>query len=363
MIIRRLLKPPRYCRPADGDGGDLGGAPAPAAIEAPSPAPAPAEPPAAAPAAAPAAPASMHEAMWHRDELGRFASPAEKAAAEAAAAGAPAAPAAKPAEAPKPPVDPNAPVDDLAMPEGLGQKAQERFQKLAGSVRELTEKAQTLESQVSYVRDTFQSHGITQQQFEQAAGFIGAINRGDYAAAEQALLGQLQQLSLLTGKTYGSAVDPLKDFPDLRQNVDQLHMTEAAAIETARLRMLHGQRQQQDQQQRQQIEQQNSQRQAVQSAQTAIDTWWKQTAATDLDAPAIEAQLLPHIPALLQGVPPSAWVGVIQAQYKILKGAAGQFRQHSQAGSPAAPLRPTGSGASPQQRPQSMYEAMWNRPA
>lgn len=357
MIIRRLMKPLRYCRPADGEGGDLGGMPA--AAPAPVEVPAAVEAPAAAPA--PVGPQTMHEAMWHRDELGRFASPAEKAAAEAAQAAAQ--PAAKPADAPKPPVDPNAPVDDLAMPEGLGQKAQERFQRLAGTVKDLTQQTQTLESQVSYVRETFQSHGITQQQFEQAAGFIGAINRGDYQAAEQALLGQLQQLSLLTGKTYNNAVDPLKDFPDLRQQVDSLHLTEAAGIEMARLRQANQQRQQADQQQAQQHQQHQQAQQAVQTAQTAIDTWWKQTAATDLDAPAIEAQLLPHIPALLQGVPPSAWVGVIQAQYKILKGAAGQFRQHNQAGSPAAPLRPTGSGASPQQRPQTMYEAMWNRSA
>lgn len=306
----------------------------------------------------------MAEALakhWNRDELGRFASPAEKAAAEAAAAVAGGAkPAADPTK-PAAPTDPNAPDDLTVMPDGLGPKGQERFQRLVTTNRELTERTQTLETQVSYVRDTFQQHGITQQQFEQAAGFIGAINRGDYAAAEQALLGQLQQLALVTGKNYGA--DPLASFPDLRQAVDGLQMTEAAAIETARLRAANSQRQQADQAQRQQAEAATQQANLVQSAQRDIDTWWKATAASDLDAPAIEAQLLPHIPTLLQGVPPQAWAGVVKAQYQILKKAAGTFRQ-PQAGAPvpATSLRPAGAGSAMQQQPASMYEAMWGRP-
>lgn len=346
-MIRRLILHV-YCRPADGEGGDLGGS-APV-VEAPAAAP-------AAPAAEAPAPASMLDALnrhWSRDELGRFASPAEKAAAEAAA---------KPADAQKPadpPKQPDAPEDITAMPDGLGQKAQERFQRLASTNRELTEKAQSLEAQVGYIRDTFQTHGIKQDQFEQAVGFIGAINRGDYQAVEQALLGQLQQLALLTGKNYGGAADPLASFPDLRQKVDGLQIAEADAIEVARLRQQQAQRQQADQSQRQQIEQEQGQQQAVQAAQNDIDTWWKQTASADLDAPAIEAQLLPHIPTLLQGVPPQSWARVVKAQYQILKNAAGAFRQSS--GSPAIPtLRPTGAGAQPQARPQSMQEAMWGR--
>jgi len=347
MIIRRLIRHV-YRRPADGEGGDLGGSPVvETATSAAAPAPAPV---ASEPAAAPATMLDALNKHWSRDELGRFASPAEKAAAEAAQV-------AK-FEAPKP-ADPAAPEDITAMPEGLGQKAQERFQKLATTNRELTERAQAMESQVGYIRETFQANGIKQDQFEQAVGFIGAINRGDYQAAEQLLLGQLQQLALMTGKSYGSAADPLASFPDLRQKVDGLQIAESDAIETARLRHMQQQRQQADQSQRQQFEQQAAQQQAVQTAQADVDTWWKQTAAADLDAPAIEAQLLPHIPTLLQGVPPQSWASVVKAQYKILKNAAGAFRQPA-AAAPAA-LRPTGAGAQPQARPTSMYEAMWNR--
>ena len=349
MTLRRFIRP-FYCRPADGEGGDLG-APstvveAPAAVEAPSPAPVESSAPAAAP--------SMLDALnkhFNRDELGRFASPAEKAAAEAAQAAA--------AGVQKPATDPNAPEDITAMPEGLGQKAQERFQRLAGTVKELTQQTQSLTEQVGYVRDTFQQHGITQPQFEQAASVLGMLNRGDYRGALTVLDQQRQQIALQLGEAL-PGVDALAQFPELRQKVDGLMMTEADALQMAKMMQTQGYQQQLRQQWEQNQQQQQAAQQSVRSAQGQVDTWWKQTAASDLDAPVIEAQLLPHIPALLQGVPPEAWVGVIQAQYKILKQAAGTFR-HQSNGAPA-PLRPTGSGAQPQQRPGSMYEAMWNRP-
>lgn len=347
-FLRRWL---RFLQPhiIDGEGG---GTPVvDAAPAAPTADPAPVD-------RVEAGPATMLDAInkhFVRDEQGRFASPAEKAAAEAAQGIQPAQP--KPAA-----VDPNKPAaeeDPTAMPEGLGQKAQERFQRLAGTVKELTAKTESLDQQVSYVRDTFQQHGISQQQFEQAAGVIGMLNKGDYRGALQVLDQQRQQIALQLGEPL-PGVDALADFPDLRQKVDGLLMTEADALRMAHLQQMQGVQQQQRQQAESQQREQDTQRQAFESAQQAVDTWWKQTAASDIDAPAIEAKLLPHLPALLKGVPTTAWVGVIQTQYRILKEAAGSFRRQTGPSGPD-PLRPVGSGGSPQQRPQSMYEAMWSR--
>lgn len=357
MLIRHLIRHV-YRRPAD-EGGDLGGAPA-----ADTSAPAIDTPVDTTSTPAADAPSSMLDAInrhFSRDELGRFASPAEKAAAEAAQGAQPGQPA-----QPKPAADPNKPPaedDPTVMPDGLGQKAQERFQRLAGTVKELTARTEQLDQQVSYVRDTFQQHGISQQQFEQAAGVIGMLNKGDYRGALQVLDQQRQQIALQLGEAL-PGVDALQGFPDLRQKVDGLLMTEADALEVARLRQTQSVQQQQRQQVESQQREQQTQQQAVQTAQAAVDAWWKQTAATDIDAPAIEAKLLPHIPALLQGVPPAAWANVIQQQYRILKEAAGSFRRQPPPPSGGdLPLRPNGSGSQPQQRPQSMHEAMWGRPA
>jgi len=318
---------------------------APAPVEAPAPAPA-------------EQPQSLHDAMWARDEQGRFAPKPkdEEAPTEAEVKPEQPAVAAAPAAAPTAPAKPEAPEDITKMPEGLQPKAQERFQKLVSEVKARDEQIEELRGAVTYVQETFQQHGVKQEQFEQAVGFIGAVNRGDFASAEKLLLGQLRQLSLLTGRDYGGEVNPLSEFPDLHEKVSGLQISREDAIEVARLR-----RQQQAQQQAFQQQQELQQRtqadeQQFKAAQSNLDKWARQMAAQDIDWPAIEEQLLPALPDLLKGVPPAAWSNVVQTQYRVLKNAAQKFRPA--ATSTPSPLRPTGT-ASPQGRPSSMYEAMF----
>lgn len=365
MLIRRLLH--RYRNSFDTEPAGGGGAPEPVAAEpVADAAPAP-----AAPDAGESKPGSMLEHLqrvWDRDDKGRFAggvkevpaAPGDPAAAQAAPAdpakaaaqtGQPAAPAAQA----KPEGD-----DLLTMPEGLGQKAQERFQKLATANRELTEKFQQAEQQVSYVRETFQTHGVRQDQFEQAVQVIGAMNRGDFAAAQQILSEQLRQLSLMTGQTV-PGLDALAEFPDLRQAVDGFQMTEAAAIELGRLRKSQEAIQQRNRQQQEQQQAQQREEQVFKKAQADVDAWTRRMAGADMDWPVIEEQLLPDLGRLLQGVPPHAWLGVLEAQYSVLKRAAQKFKG-SVAAAPAepVPLRPVSAGAT-QRAPQNMAEAMWGR--
>jgi hypothetical protein len=314
----------------------------------------------AAPASAPAdGPRTMAEAMWLRDEQGRFTGRAEpgKTQAEPGAA-VPGAATAAPAAAPVVPAAVKPEDDITAMPEGLGQKAQERFQRLATTNRELSERVTSLEPQVNYIRDTFQQHGVQQEQFEQAVTVIGALNRGDYQTAKQILIDQLRHVSLLTGEPM-AGVDALADFPDLRQQVDGLQMAEQTALELARLRKGQQAMQQHQAQQNQQREQQQASEREFTQAQTAVDKWVRQMAAQDIDWPVLEEQLLPDIKNLLQGVPPSRWLSVMQTQYSVLKRAATTFRRSAAPNTPAVnPLRPSGAGA-PQRAPTSMYEAMW----
>lgn len=310
-----------------------------------------------------AAPQTMQQAMeraFNRDEKGRFAPKAEEAAAAEAAAAAATPGAAKPAAPAVPGQQPAAkPADDdlLTMPEGLGQKAQERFQRLATTNRELTERTQELDRQVSYVRETFQQHGIQREQFEQAVQFIGAINRGDLQSAQQLLVQQLQHISLLGGLPMPQ-IDPLSEFPDLRERVQTLQISEQDAIELARHRK--GQALLQSRQQaQQQTEQQAAQRrQTYDRAKSDVDAWVKQQAASDIDWPAIEAQLLPELKNLLEGVPPESWLGVLKAQTNVLKRAASTFKASAHAAPAPNPLRPAAAGAS-MRAPTSMHEAMF----
>lgn len=368
-LPQKIQRPYRNDEPgADGTGDTVAapGAPAADAAQAPDTGTAP-----------PTAdkPASMMEAMFPKKE----ATPEEQAAAEQRARDekgrfatkAPVDPNAPPADpTKKPPVDPN---ELTKMPEGLTPKAQERFQALANTNRELSSKLEAVSSlvggnldavapmlqSVQALQQTFQEHGVKREQFDQGMEVIGMINRGDLKGAKEVMLEQLRLISLATGEPMGT-VDTLAGFPDLRQAVDSLQLTEAHAIEMARARTVQtGQQQaQQRQQQEQQTQQQSAQ--AIQSGQMAVDKFCKAQMSTDLDYAKIEPLLLKEIQeGLLQGVPPQAWAGIVEKTYRLIKQTSAMARV---GGSSTSVLRPTG-GESPTAKPKSAFEAMWGKSA
>lgn len=253
--------------------------------------------------------------------------------------------------------------DPTQMPEGLGGKAQERFHKLANTNKELTQQLEEASRQLSYVQQTFQQNDVKQEQFEQAVSVIGMINRGDLAGAQRVLMEQLQQISLLTGQSM--QVDPLAEFPDLRQRVNSLLISEEDAISLARASRVQSQHQQAQQRQNEQAQQQRQQHQEArqveqqrQQATSEVDSFCRQMQGSDLDYSAIEAKLLPVLPKLLEGVPPQRWASVVKTQYQLIKDVAGGSRSAGGASASSQALRPTGQ-ASPSAAPKTMMEAMF----
>jgi hypothetical protein len=317
------------------------------------------------------APKSMLDAMFPetkpteapsgqpRDEAGRFAAKVAADAAAAALAGA------KPAVPGAPVVPAAKPVaDDLKMPDGLKAEAQQRFQALANEVKELRplrEKADMLDRQVSYVKETFHQHQVQPEQFQQAVSVIGMINTGDYAGAMGVLREQMQQLALLTGEPLAAAIDPLEKFPDLRAKVDGLQITEKDAIELARNRWQQGLVEQRTQQQRQQEDTQAQQAKLVEGAVGQVDQFVKQKALSDIDYPVIEEILLPQVQQVMANAHPSQWRGLIETLYNTIKATAGRGRQAQPAAAAGNLLRPSGA-SSAQAAPRDGYEAMWRQP-
>lgn len=348
------------------EGGGGGVAEAPAQVSEPAAPAAPSEPAqvatvSASAVAAPAAKPTMLEAITKGlDKTPAIAGPAQQAPRNPNGQFVPKVAADKltPEGAPTIPAEPGD--DDLtSAPEGLGEKAKQRFERLVSTNKELSEKYDTATRQVEYVRDTFQTHGIKQEQFEQAAGVIGLFNKGDYEGAARILQSQLQQLAVLSGKPLAQ-VDALAPFPDLRAQVDSMQLTEDVAMELARSRAQQHQQQNTQQREQQTQQAQQQERQAVQEGQNAVDAFCKRMAASDLDYGAVEAQLLPEIANLLSGVAPKDWARAVETQYRWIKKVAGSARQAPNASLNA--LRPTGHG-SPQQAPKSAFEAMWGAPA
>lgn len=292
-----------------------------------------------------------------RDDLGRFA----PKAGDAEPGAQPVAKAAEPAKTVAPTVPAKTDAEDpLKMPEGLKPESQQRFQTLVNTNKELATKIEQLEPQVSYVRETFQKHGVRQEQFEQAVQFIGAINSGNLQAALEVLDRQRTEIALALGRPL-PGVDVLTEHPDLRQAVDSMQITEQHAMELARARRESALAQQHSQALRTQQDQQAQQQAMVDQGLKDIDQFTRQMQASDLDFAVIEAQLLPEIQNLIQGVPPQRWKSIIETQYRLLKKAAAGVRS-SLPPSGGMVLRPTGA-ASPASKPRSMHEAMWGQQA
>lgn len=296
-----------------------------------------------------------------RDEAGRFAKKVEPD---------PKAPPAAAVDPKKPATDPK---DANAMPEGLTPKAQERFQALANTNKELTGRleqltaltggnpdavAPLLQSAVAMAQ-TFQENGVSREQFDRATHAIGLLNRGDMAGFQQLLEDQLRQVALHTGRAPGQ-IDALAGFADLREAVDNLQMTEAHAIEVARSRAQQQYQQQtQQQQQREQEREQTSQRE-FQNGVMAVEKFTRERMTTDLDYAKIEPILQKKIKdGLLAGVPPSAYRSIVEKTYELIKETSTMSRPQSSGG---GVLRPSG-GDAVKGKPQSGFEAMFGTPA
>jgi hypothetical protein len=316
------------------------------------------ETPAAAPAADTATPAAESK------PAAETAKPTEgpKSLLEAISAAVPGESEEKPAEAAKPVEEAKpdeaaakpAEEEDLTkMPDGLSQKAQERFQKLAHMNKELTGRVDEITQAVEPFRQALQENGVQREQFDQAAAVIGMMNKGDLQGALNVLDEQRRMISLAMGKPL-PGIDALSDFPDLREAVDTMQITEGHALEIARTRsqQLQGQRITEQRQQQERATQQNQE--VVSAGLQAVDAFTKKMMATDLDYAAIESKLLPRVPKLLAGVPPNMWADTVSEAYQLIKEAGGVNRQSTTA--PA--LRPTGT-PSPASAPKNMLEAMF----
>ena len=242
--------------------------------------------------------------------------------------------------------------DDLAMPDGLSQKAQERFTTLVNRVKEREAQVAETQGTITQFREMIQSTGTTPQEFSQAIDYMKMVKHGDFEGALRIMDEQRRVLSIAMGRPL-AGVDPLAQFPDLRQRVDGYQMDEQTALEIARSRTYQQQAQTAQQQQDHAQQQAQSVQQSRQQAVMQIDQLGQQWAKTDPDFTVKEDIILKQLPEIARNFPPSQW----PQQVKILYNTLSAMPMQRQVANTPAPLRASGQGGGARQ-PKTMQEAI-----
>lgn len=314
MPLWKLRQFSRLMKPADGDGGDLGGGALSEAIDnvgqdhAPKETAEPAEP-AEQPTenAAPTEPAEPRKVVSMLDALtddpnkpAPVKKPAEAAPVEAA----------KPAE----PKTPEA--EEAELLEGVkSDRGKER-------IKQVFQEKKALEQDLNQFRELVTKTGMSPQDFAQTLEFGRLVNSGDEKNLRVALEMVEGQRAMLYAKLGVEApgVDLLKGHDDLKAAVDNMEITRDRAVELAKYR-----KQQQEVTQRQQAQQQTTQdrqqfEQTVKQAAGAMESYLS-TRQNEVDHPARMKVITEHFknPAnlqqFIQTYEPRQWAATIKMMY------------------------------------------------
>lgn len=264
---------------------------------------------------------------------------------------------AEPEPAPEPEAEPvveaeAAPENDDEPPEGISKKAQERFRNIVSKVKEKEAELTAVRSDLDGIRTLMKDTGGTPEDFSSTFEYIRAIRSGDFDNARSILEDQIRQLSVATGKPFGQ-VDPLSQFPDLRERVNAYQMDEPTALEIARSRSNADAQRKAEQQFN---ERQQQQRESVNSRQSAIaeiDRLGDEWAKSDPDYAVKEGIITQKAQEIAANFPPSQWA----AQVKLMYSAISSMPIQKPTVSAPAPLRASGQSAGARQ-PNSMLEAL-----
>lgn len=239
-----------------------------------------------------------------RDEHGKFAK--ADAALEPTADAQAARKAAKP-EDPKPPEV--KPTDPDAVPDGLSEKAQERFQSLAKERNDWRDRA-------SQWQQTIQSTGADAKQFGEMLEYVRAVNSGDPMQLRGALetaKKAVRDLSVALGEDT-QTVDAVGGYPDLVQRVQNGDIDRRTALELVRAR----EQAQALQQQQQTYAQSQQEERSIQAATQQLDQLGQQLRAQDPDFPRKFEAMKSFIPVIAENQPPAQWAASFLRAYQGL---------------------------------------------
>jgi len=246
-------------------------------------------------------------------------------------------------------------------------KTAERYNEVLGIAKAERTRAETAEGQVKALavsRDAIlgvlKETNTTQEDLGNLLEFNRLIKSGQPADMETALkIVTNQRLALLKALgREGDGHDPLTEFPDLAQEVEDQKITRERALELAAVRKrdaitkANAEAQQRGKQSAQQKH--DAEVKAQQDGLASIESWSAQVAKTDIDFKAKEAILLPKITEIVKNNPPDSWLKTIKLAYSMI------VVQKASSALPKTgdqPLRASGAKAG-NAAPTSMQEAI-----
>lgn len=189
-------------------------------------------------------------------------------------------------------------------------------------IKQVFAERKQLEQDLTQFREMVTSTGMTPEEFAQTLQFGRLVSSGDEKNLRVALEMIENQRTMLYAKLGVEApgVDLLKGHDDLKQAVDNMEITRERAVELAKYRKQQAEVQQRQQAQQQTVQQQQEFQQQVQQAAHSMETYL-QTRANEVDHPARMKVITEHFknPANLQAFvstyQPHQWAATIRMMY------------------------------------------------
>lgn len=260
-------------------------------------------------------------------------------------------PPAEPETPPEPPTEPEPeaeprPSDEFgSLEKDAPEKTKERFESLKTGYDKVAAERDTLKAErdkivqessvwVEEIRGT----GTNPEQFGMAINWLKDLNSGTVEGltrAYETMVNEAKTIAQMLGKPLGDLYNPINDFPDLAERVEQGSLSEQDAIEIAQSRA--GSRLFEK---KSEVEtQRNTAEQAVTTAKADVKALGEQLRASDPNFAVKMPYLEPIIKAVVQASPnaPHLWKDSIRAAYERLPVVAAPAPTKPAA---PAPLRP-----------------------
>lgn len=258
--------------------------------------------------------------------------------------------------------DADTPADPFSepIPEDLKPKTRERMEAMINGHNELREANTQLKERHEGLLNLMNETGANNEELAVSFDYLRlrhSENPEDLQAALQMAQQEVQSLSKALGVEV-AGVDPLDDFPQLKQRVEDMELTREDALAIAKAEVSQRRYQQQTQAQTQATQQQQAYQQAVNSAAQQLSQLDQQLRQQDVNYAQKRALIDPHIESIIKSYPPNQWAAAFMQQWKLVSETAEALGQRPPPKRDEQPLGGTGGTGAGTRDPETMQEAV-----